>query len=141
MSRLSVFGLIALLAIIGASPVGALSWQVQSFVFASEKPTGPNSSKVNARGTHRLSIDTDPGDSGNANIVRSGTELLQDSDEMDDCGTSLQSYPATTFHQCTTEYTQDPCEDASWTAVTKAWINGSTDTESSVPKDVTCTCT
>jgi len=140
-SRLSVFVLIALLAIVGPSPVGALSWQTSSFVYANEKPTGPNSSKVEARGQHRLTIDTDPGDSGNAYIVRNGTELLQDSDEMDDCETPQQGYPATTYHSCTTEYTQDPCEDASWTAVTKAWINGSTDTDASDPKDVTCTCT
>ena len=95
---------------------------------------------VEASPMARLSIDTDPGDSGNAYIMRIGTELLLDSEEMDDCGTPLAGYPATTFHQCTTSYTQDPCEDACWTTVTKAWINGSTDTGASIPKVVNCTC-
>ena len=137
--RLSLLAaMIVLLSALGPSFSEALEWEVNTFLFATEKPTGPDSSYVWARGLHQLEISR----------VRFADMLFPFRSRVsygelfwEGIWVSNQVF----FHECRTTLDQDPCESGIWhTTVTgrlEFHPKGGIKFKTSGPTVVNCACT
>ncbi|MGB5161628.1 MAG: hypothetical protein WBP10_07165 [Thermoanaerobaculia bacterium] len=126
----------------------ALEWRVDAYVFATEKPIDQLSSKVRARGTHRLSL-SQISVADQLFPIRSrliAGELRWEGQPQTTCSTAWGWVSRGVFyHECRTQYTLNPCEDGVWTTLTTGRLEGhpkgGVKLAVSLPKLVNCTCT
>ena len=116
-------------------------------MYATERPTGQQSSTVRGRGTHRLllsQISTADGIFPIRSRLIAG-ELRWEGQRLAFCSTAWGwASRGVTHHECRTEFTLDPCEDGVWTATATGKLEGhpygGLKLTVSLPKLVNCTC-
>jgi hypothetical protein len=131
-----------------ATAGSALEWRVEAHVFATEKPIFENYSIVRARGVHRLLLTSISLVDGLFPIRSKLTkgQLFWEGDQGGTCSTpwGFAAYGAV-YHECRTQYTQDPCDDGLWASFTTGRVtlhpDGGTKLAASTPKLLNCTCT
>lgn len=138
---------LAVLGSLGATAGFGLEWRVEAFVFATEKPQGPGLSRVGGRGVHRLLLET-ISIADTIFPIRSrliAGELFWEFQRGDVCSTpwGFAAFGAI-YHECRTEYIQNPCDDGIWSSFTTGRVSlhpqGGTKLMASVPKQVVCAC-
>lgn len=131
-----------------ASPGSALDWEVNSYVFATEKPNGFNSSYVWGRGTHQLAVTR-------VKLIDSiipfrfkisHGELRWEGQGMDACATPWKwASDQFLFQECRTYAMQAPCDDGAWTAAVTGKLDfhpaGGIRFSITVPNRLNCACT
>ena len=129
-------------------PGEALRWEVFSYVFATEKPNGLNTSYVWSRGYHQLAVThirtIDTIIPFRARI--STGEVKFEGAPMDACSTSWRwSFDEAFFHECKTYAIQPVCEDGAWSSAVTGRLdfhpNGGYRFATSAPKLMNCACT
>ncbi len=136
------------ICVLAASPGSALDWEVRSYVYANEKPEGPNSSYVWGRGVHQLVV-------SHVKLIDSivpfrfrvsSGELRWESQEMDTCAKPWKwSGQGFYFQECKTYAIQESCDDGAWTAAVTGKLDfhpaGGTRFSVSRPNILHCACT
>lgn len=148
MRRVAMIFCCLAIGVLAASPGSALDWEVRSYVFANEKPTGPNSSYVWGRGVHQLVV-------SHVKLIDtvipfrfkiSSGQLKWESEEMDACAKPWTwSWQEVYFQECRTSAIQAFCDDGSWTASVTGKLDlhpaGGTRFSISPPNLLHCACT
>lgn len=143
----SILSLGLLVGLFAAAPGSALEWDVESYVFATEKPNGIGSSYVWGRGVHQLMI-TDLGVFDTVIPFRykiTAGELRHEGAGMDACATSWHwSSSQSFFQECRTYSLLVPCQNGTWSATTTGrlvlHIDGGTKFDISPPNLLNCAC-
>ncbi len=131
-----------------ATAGSALEWNIEAHVFATERPIDHQSSKVRGRGTHRLILNQ-LSLADRLFPIRSRLttgELLWEGQRLDGCSTAWGwTYRGVLYHECRTEYDQNPCDDGVWAGLSKGKLEnhpgGGWKLAVTPPKLVNCTCT
>ncbi|MEJ2084822.1 MAG: hypothetical protein P8Y44_03990 [Acidobacteriota bacterium] len=143
----TILGVLLLVGPFVPAPGSALEWDVESYVFATEKPNGIGSSYIWGRGVHQLMItDLDVLDSIIPFRYKVTTGALRhEGAGMDACSTPWQWSTGQSFlKECRTYSLLVPCQNGTWSATTTGrlifHVDGGTKFDVSPPNLLNCAC-